>query len=360
MNQTGGSTGTPVQFLHDSQYRRFSNINKIRLYQWIGYRPGDPFVFIWGAPRDSTAHLTPGQQLLDRWGRNLLWLDGIAVNEGQVRDWVPRVQEHAPTMIVGFTSLLGLFARAVADAGASLPSLRGIQSSGENLTAEERELIEDALGAPVYDRYGCREVGVIAHECPAHTGLHTFPALNLVELLGPDGHPAPPGTPGRIVVTNLHNYAMPFIRYEIGDIATCTQAQEACPCGRQTRRIESIEGRICDAIVSPSGRLLHWDLFYAFFWKLPDVFEFQVQQDALDHLTVLVVPRPGADVSASYQRVRDDIRRHADPAFRVDFVEVDDIARAVSGKRRLTVSSVPNPFQIGLGEAGEARDRRSR
>ena len=116
--------------------------------------------------------------------------------------------------------------------------LKGIVTTGECLSANDRRLIGGAIGAPVYDRYGLVEVaGYVAQECERHTGLHVNGGLAFVEVLK-DGEACGPGEKGRLVVTNLHNYVMPFIRYDTGDLATVGRvfsALEFSMCSNESR-----------------------------------------------------------------------------------------------------------------------------
>lgn len=126
-------------------------------------------------------------------------------------------------------------------------------TSAEVLEPADRQLIEEVFGCPVFNRYGCREVGVIASECPAHQGLHIAAEGLLVEIVqGND--PVRPGESGAILVTDLLNLGMPLIRYRIGDMGTWEEGQ--CPCGRGLPRLREVSGRVTDFLVGADGRLV--------------------------------------------------------------------------------------------------------
>ena len=107
-----------------------------------------------------------------------------------------------------------------------------IMTSAGTLHPLMREKIETAFQCKVFNRYGSREVGDIASECEAHAGLHVFPSGNYIEIVDDQGHPVPNGEEGNILVTNLYNYAMPLIRYYIGDRGVLSRS-DRCACGRQ-------------------------------------------------------------------------------------------------------------------------------
>src|SRR5262249_37736012 len=128
-----------------------------------------------------------------------------------------------------------------------------IVTSAEVLTEADRTLVEQTFGCPVFNRYGSREVSVIATECECRTGLHVMAEGLLVEVVRGEAH-ARPGELGAILVTDLLNYGMPMIRYHIGD--TGSWADGACPCGRGLPRLASVAGRVSDFVVGADGRVV--------------------------------------------------------------------------------------------------------
>lgn len=334
-NHTGGSTGQPLSFEQDANYRAWANGDKQRMYLRCGYRLGEPLAFLWGSDAESRAHKGLLSVVTDRWARNLVWVNTFGLHEHELPAVGERLGFHRPVLIVGYTRSLVMLARWVQGAGVALPAPRAVQSSAETLSEDDRAVIEDALGAPVFDRYGCREVGIIAHECEAHAGLHVSEAVNVVEIVGCDA--VRPGV-GRVVVTNLRNYAMPFIRYDTGDVAEVVAGE--CPCGRRTARLGRVLGRVSDLIVTPSGRLLHGEFFTHLFYGVTQVRRFQVVQHTREQLVVRIVPAPGAELGGVMQGLRRAILEHGDPSLRVEFEVVKQIPSPPSGKMRFTISEV--------------------
>jgi phenylacetate-CoA ligase len=192
----------------------------------------------------------------------------------------------------------------------------------------------------VTNRYGCEEVSLIACECERHEGLHVNADSVLVELIR-DGRPAPPGTPGSIVVTDLSNFAMPLVRYLIGDVGILSR--ERCTCGRGSVRLESIEGREADYVVTADGRLISGiSLTENFAVLVPGVAQIQIVQERLRQFLFRIVR--GNDWSPTSERTLARLVaerfgknvRHA-----IDFVEV--IPQEASGKYRFCISHVPHP-----------------
>src|SRR5690606_33754784 len=145
-------------------------------------------------------------------------------------------------LLIGYVSMLREVAREL---DRPLTSLRAVQSSAETLTDEDRAIIEEGVGAPLYNRYGAREVGNIAHECDHHNGLHLEMEHSIVEIVDDAGRPlTEPGAEGDVVVTSLTNGATPLIRYRLGDIARV--GQRSCPCGRGSALLDAVLGRITE------------------------------------------------------------------------------------------------------------------
>lgn len=331
-NQTGGSTGERVQLVQGRRYRDRGMRQVERGFAWCGFRPGDAHAFVWGSDVDSREHAGAAAAWRDFWRWHRLWINTFDLSWSNLAGVVARLRLLRPRFLFGYVSSLAMLARAIEALGETAVRPVAVETTAELLTPDHRRHFERVLGCEVFDRYGCREVGNIAHECGAHAGLHLLAESNLVEIfeLGAD-RPAPPGELGRIVVTNLDNWAQPLLRYEIGDLGRLLPG--ACPCGRGLPRLQVEAGRLGDVLEGPSGRLLHSEFFTHLFYDHPGVWQFEVVQDGLENLRVRVVPGPGYDDRVR-RTVTERILAHGDPGFRVTWEVVAGIAPAPSGKYR--------------------------
>jgi phenylacetate-CoA ligase len=142
----------------------------------------------------------------------------------------------------------------------------------------------------VVDLYSANEVGYLALQCPEHGRYHEQAESLLLEVLDEAGRPCGPGSTGRVVVTALWNYAMPLIRYEIGDYA---EVAGPCPCGRGLPALGRILGRTRNMIALPTGERIWPSLGVASMRSLAPILQCQIVQHALDRLEArLVVERP--------------------------------------------------------------------
>jgi phenylacetate-CoA ligase len=169
--------------------------------------------------------------------------------------------------------------------------LGAVVSHGQSLDARLRARLEQAFGAPLFDRYGTRELGTVAQECEAHAGLHVNAETHVVEVLC-DGRTAGDGEEGEIVVTDLGNRVVPLLRYRIGDRAALVR--ERCPCGRAAPRLTGVRGREPTFVRAAGGRMVPSAVLdHLFRARAAVVRRFQVEQHADGRVIVRVVRRPG-------------------------------------------------------------------
>jgi len=200
--------------------------------------------------------------------------------------------------------------------------LRGIETSAETLLPEVRRDLMTAFGCPVLDRYGCREAGVIAHECSAG-GMHVNAEAVIAEV-----------EEGQVLVTTLNNLSMPLIRYRVEDLAET--GDQCCSCGRGLPLLRQLRGRVSDIIRSPSGRLIHGEFFTHLFYGETGIRAFQVEQTSADHLEIRYVPAEGFD-EAARGAIERSILEHGDSGFIVTWSRVEAISPGPSGKFRFTI-----------------------
>ncbi len=248
------------------------------------------------------------------------------------------LQREAPAYLVIYPTVLDALLRRMAATGARLPTLRQVRTISEALTAETRALCHDVLGVPVVDTYSAQEVGYLALQCPAHPHYHVQAERLLVEVLADDGTPCAPGEIGRVVVTDLHNFATPIIRYEIGDLA---EVGAPCPCGRGLPVITRIVGRRRGMLTYPDGST-RWPLFTVACRQAARYRQIQLIQDTVDTLRVRVVPDGAFDEAAGAALVG-ALHASLGHPFAVEVEVVDQLTRSPAGKLEEFVSHVPPP-----------------
>jgi len=335
-NATGGSTGTPVQFYQDNSYWDWAKAAQRFTESWWGIRAGDRTAAIWGCDRDLA--LRTWKERCHQGLQQLRMCNAFALTEDKLEEFAVMLAGWKPRFVIGYASALEVFARFLL----ARPHLHirphAVKSTAEILTARQREIIQTAFQAPIYNFYGSREVNNMAAECPEHSGLHVNSLCRYIEVVDDKGNPVRAGVPGRILVTDLTNFVMPFIRYETGDIGVWSD--KACACGRAFPLLAEILGRKSDFIVAPSGKIIHGEFFTHLFYDIPEVANFQVNQGSLSQLRVDIVLRPGA-AAVSLANLRQRIENALGAGMTCQIEIVQQLERTASGKHRFTMSSVP-------------------
>lgn len=332
-SRTGGSTGRPLQVYND----RAAPTAALwwRIYSWWGIHPSDDAAFIY---RQHRAGLKKLRYDAEWWPTRHVLLDARGATAESVAEFDAVVRRVRPRLLVGYVEGVVDYAQHAKATGAAPTDLHAISVTASMLHAGQRELIEGALGAPVYDTYRSAEIPWIAAQCSERDGLHVLSDRRRVDLLTPDGRLVADGEVGDVAVTDLDNRVYPLIRYMIGDRAARISAP--CACGRGLARITPIEGRIADALRTPSGRVVSGGLSVLFNDWPGIVQQFQIHQ-ASDHAVRLsYVPGddPGAAARAAGEagRTLGGILNDEVP---VEVVAVDAI-ESTGGKARLVVSDV--------------------
>lgn len=333
---TGGSSGVPLLFDLDagSYERRMAAWH--RGYNWAGAGPGTRQWYLWGvAPSSSSSWTKHKMWLYDQLYRRTT-ISCFELSESAVDRFLASLVRTRPHVIVSYTNAIYTFARMLESRGWIPPSPASIVVGAEKLYPFQRETIERVFRAPVFETYGSREFMLIGAECDRHTGLHVTTENLLVELLDEAGAPVPVGTEGNVVVTDLTNFGMPFIRYANGDRAIASTAP--CGCGRGLPTLAQVTGRRLDVLTTPDGRTLPGEFFPHILKELATVQRFQVIQTTPATVVVrLVAPGWTAD---DEKWLRREITAVAGIALHVVIELVDDIPLTAAGKLRVVVNRV--------------------
>lgn len=250
-NKTGGSTGKPIHYFHDKDRVDFLKAIELRHNEWAGWSCGDKIGVLWGARQDINTKPTIKDALRKALVDRFLILDTSSLTEEKMVKFAHDLNEFRPKGLLAYANSLYEFAKFIDDNSIKCVSPHSIITSAEILHEHERTKIEKVFGCKIYNRYGCREVAVIASECEAHNGLHVAADSLYLEVLKDDGAHAEAGEEGDIIITDMFNIGMPFIRYRIEDRGVFTDRK--CPCGRTLPLIESVTGRTTDFLITPEG-----------------------------------------------------------------------------------------------------------
>lgn len=336
---TGGSSGTPFRFFNDRRASETRKANDLRGRAWAGWVPGDKQAILWAHPRDNkVTHSIRGRMLAALVHRSRT-LNAYNMDPAAIVAFHRELTEYKPAMMLGFSSSLAFLADYFLHHALTPPSLKGIIASAETLTDEQRTIIEKCFKCNLHNRYGSREFGVIAQQCEAIGGLHLFIDQVHIEILRPDGAPCDDGERGEIVLTDLGNRVMPFIRYRTGDLAR--RSGESCGCGRGFPLLESVEGRTSEVLVGRNGKYFSC-LGPPFFGSdIAGIVQMQVVQERLEHLEIRIVRNEDWSELSATQLTGRARERLGD--VEVEIVFLDKIPPSASGKFQFAISKV-SPF----------------
>jgi phenylacetate-CoA ligase len=333
---TGGSTGEPMRF----GYTRESNVRRAavmwRGYEWAGSRMGRRTLFLWGG---AVGDPTRAHQWKDRlynavFARRVL--NSFKMTEANMSEYADAIDRYRPDIVVGYVGPLVKLAQWLIANGREIWQPQSIIGGAEAMHEFQRDLIQKAFRAPVFNTYGCREFMLIAAECKQHHGLHVNADHLVVEVRTPHGA-ASDGRSGDVVITDLFNYGMPFVRYANGDMATASSTR--CACGRGLPLLTRVDGRVLDAIRTPAGHVLPGEFFPHMLKDVTGLQRFQLVQRRLDRLDLSIVRGAGFD-DASLNYIRREVNKVLGDSVQLDCHFVDDIPLTRSGKLRVTVSEL--------------------
>ncbi len=333
-DETSGSTGRPLRF----QVNELVNVAALgmtdRLYRWWGF-DGSKTMFNFVSPRSEIAG--NGQMMIMGWRPG--WNRGrhfLQQSTDNMDAHIKRLSEVRPDYMIIPSGLLDPLCNA---AGSDPSGLRmdAVITRGGTVADDLRSRCQTVFHSPLIDQYGANEIGLMACQCPWCGEYHICSEAVLLEVLDEYDEPASPGAVGRIVVTSLYNYAMPFIRYEIGDYAEVGTRTPDCRIKLPT--LKRIIGRYRNSFILKDGRILFPHPLMSGFRRFFAHVQLQVVQTDLDHLEVRYVPsdEPQQPDEAGLESwLRDELGHD----FKVKLKQVSALARSPDGKFEDFVSEV--------------------
>ncbi len=337
-SRTSGSTGVPIVFSYTELTQLFWRSFTLRDHLWHARNLQGKLAVIrskvdktvlqgWG---DATAAFETGPCAVLSIGTDV---------DAQLR-WL---REHDPDYVLTHPSNLHVLVRLAAERGVKLNALKEARTFGEMLPSDLRVLCREVWNVPVTDVYSAEETGYIALQCPQHEHYHVQAEAVVVEIVDEQGHPCAPGATGRVLVTTLHNFAMPLIRYDLGDYA---EAGSDCSCGRGLPVLRRIMGRRRNLVTFPDGRR-HWPSLPSARWTaVAPVRQYQLVQQTLHDIEArLVVKR--ALTATEEKRLIAVFQELLGYPFRFRLTYLDAIARGPGFKYEDFVSNIGRTATAG-------------
>lgn len=330
--KTGGSTGKPLELFITEECSEQRNACARRHDRWAGWDVGEPIGAVWGNPVVPSDVIS---KIRNRLISPTIYLDTMNITDSSIerfsRDW----ERYKPTLLYGHAHSIYILAESLARLGINTIRPKGILSSSMMLLPHERFIIEDVFGVKVTDRYGCEEVSLIASECERHEGMHLNIEHLYIEFIKDDGRPARSGEMGRIIVTDLMNKAMPFIRYQVEDMGV--PSDRKCSCGRGLPLMERIVGRTADFLIRSDGsRVAGISLIENTVTKIPGISQMQIIQQDFQKIQINIVK--GSDYTdATRQALENYFHELFGKNICIDLRQTNAIEPEPSGKYRFAI-----------------------
>ena len=337
-NTSGGSTGEPVRFVQDVGYNARTNGLTMLYSHLVGQEFGQSELRLWGAERDILEGGVGAWASVRAWASNTATVNAFRMTPASMNRLVGTMNRRPPRLILAYAQAIYELAVYAESAGLRVRAQRAVMTSAGTLYPFMRERIERVFACPVFNRYGSREVGDIACETPLGEGLWIAPWGVHVEVLGEDGAPLPDGEEGELVVTSLCNYAMPLIRYRIGDRGSLAPMGVGWQ-GRSSRSFVKITGRTVDAFRLLDGTLIDGEYFTHLLYYRDWVQRFQVVQVDYQTIVIRIVAFSTAP-SGAEDEIAFGVRAVMGDSCSVRFEYPAQIASSASGKYRYTVSEL--------------------
>lgn len=338
-SSTSGTTGIAFKYYYDGPSKSALRAFGLRGWGFAGYHVGNKIVTISGSAL-IPKNLTLSKKIIFFTHRNLA-LTSYNMDTNCLEKYTKKIVRFNPKFIRGYPSSIVLLANYL-----ELNNIKGIKpkavlTTGESLLPFQRKKIESNLECEVFDGYGCADGGSSAYECTQHRGYHISVERSIYEFIR-NNENVSAGESGYITLTDLYNYAMPFIRYDSGDVGI--PSNERCPCGRGLPLMESVEGRITDYLMKKDGSLISGmpltDIFEDIEAKKENkILQYLIIQETKEKIVVKIVKGINYNQNDEDYIVR-EIRGHIGFEVKIDVNYVDKIPTTKANKRRFIISKI--------------------
>lgn len=279
--QTGGTTGNILYKRNDANTRSSIWASYKRYEDWMGYKSGDRVLRLMGGHIKKSPGIKHIKELFINYLNNTTSINIYNTSNETIEKTIGLLKKNRFSHIRSYPQFLYSLAQYINKKGLKF-NINSISTTAEPVMQEHRSLFKKVFNAEVFDQYGCGEIGGVAYECDHHNGLHVAEERVIIET----------NDKNELIMTDLDNYTMPFIKYWNEDQAILHD--ELCTCGRASKLIKKIMGRTCDYIIGKNDEFLHW----AYIWHLifdsniatnRNLKKFQVVQKNNDHIVIRLV-----------------------------------------------------------------------
>ena len=331
---TGGTTGNPLTFRISHEDRFLSGALLYRGWSGCGYRLGDRIFALAGSSLMDDFKDTTRRRVTEM-TRNIRYVSAFKMNSRNLSRYVAMLNSLKPSFIRGYPSALHEFALFIERHDLMTPDVKAVMVTSEKLYPDVRETLQRVFRAKVFDAYGANDGGIGAHEYECGN-MHIDTERGILEVVDENNNQVASGE-GHVLATSLENFAMPFLRYDLGDQVTATDEQ--CSCGRGLPLLKEVIGKTTSILVMPNGTRVHgWFFQQVLRLVKEEVKQYRIVQETKDTIDIYIIPGPGFG-EHSIELLRNVIG-HTCSDWTLNFSIVDNIPQTDSGKAMTIMSKV--------------------
>lgn len=337
-NSTSGSTGSNFHFYSDANSFSFQRALTLRKFDMMGLSyPSCRKLIVWGASFD----VKKATETL--WDRTKLFLHNSKIiseydlSEEGMDKIIKMISKYSPDAFQSYPSILMHLAHYIEKNNLNV-FIPVVHTGGEKLYVEQREIIEKAFHCKLYDFYGARDMPMVGMSCSESNKIHVFQEQVVFEVLDGDNNVVDNGE-GDIVLTDLNNFVMPFIRYQIGDRARICSSSNKCSCGRNLQQIDEILGRKFDILTFTNGKSVGGTFWTLLLRSVPGIMDFQVVQEERDVLRINYIA-DGILSDQDQQKLIEQIKKYCGNNVVTVFDAITKLPVTKAGKRQFVISKV--------------------
>lgn len=331
IGQTGGSTGIRMKYLFDNYLLEMTYAGMMRSLEWGGWNPGEPIAMLWGGLQEFKNKKFSTENIKGFiTGRH--WIKTYEINDQKINEWLNHISKYNINYLYGYASVINRIADYIKDKNIKKLKIKAIFTTAETLFQNYRNNIETVFQCKVYNQYGSREITNIASECNCGN-LHLLSDMIYAEFQREKFNTQL----NRIILTNLNNFKMPFVRYDLEDFVEPIHSN--CSCGINFPVIKIQEGRVNDFFKMPSGKLIYPSYFIHLLDNHKDVLSFQFIQKDLNEVTLNYTSKNNTEDTSLCdieKKVADELQWN----LKIKLNLVDEIFIPKSGKHRFVICKI--------------------
>lgn len=338
INTSGGSTGEPLTLIQDEKYQ-VNNLASFYLSRtWKGIGIYDKTIHLWGAERDTFKGKKPFIEKVKDFILNTNRLNTFILNSKKIKKYIDIINKSDAKLIIGYVQSIHEIALFAKENNLYINKQNAIHCAAGTLYDFMRKDIEDVFKCSVYNHYGSREVGAIASECVSHDGLHILMDHNIVQPMNFNHSEKETN----IIITNLNNFSMPLVRYDIGDVGVFYKNQKKCECGITYPKIKKVVGRTTDFFLNKFGDKIDGEYFTHLLYFIPKLNKFQIVQEDLHNIQIIIQGPSNSLSNESKYDIIEKIKLVMGYDCNIKFLFVNEIKKTKTGKFIYTKSKLNN------------------